>query len=595
VKKLVQILLLLIISLAVKSQYYYRGDIVDEKNKPIGNVNIYLHSTKVIVSAGSSGSFGVMSSKKPVDTFTLIAENYERTTVAVFLDKLNVIKLRLLTNAANIQKNKLATVTKNLKQEVSKSVLVSSETYSSLIENEFIDAQNYATTGFSINSDKASYSNVRRFLNMQSPVPTNAVRIDEMINYFNFNNKHPNDSTTFNVSTQVTQCPWNSANYLLYASITAKKINLDSVLASNLIFLIDNSGSMELQNRMSLLKTSFKLLIKNLRTKDKITIITYGGVVTVLTDALTGNEQDSLLKIVDAIETGGDTPGENAINVAYQKVKQHFIVNGNNRVIIATDGDFNVGASEEAQLEKLIIAQSQSGIRLTCLGVGVGNYKDSKLEVLAKKGNGNFAYIDNELEGEKIMVKEMTQTLFSVADNAFVQIEFDKKYVNKYRLIGFDNKLNAIADSSSKLEGGQIGSAFSTLVLFEIEPTKLIDPDIFENVLDSNFSRIVISYTDTKVNKQATLKFDNKFNFKPLLSLPKQYGFATAVAMFGSYIKESKFLPKTIDLDIISSLANKSVDYSFAIQTEFLDLLQKARLIYEPNKKKKKRRIDAFR
>jgi Ca-activated chloride channel homolog len=595
VKKLVQILLLLIISLAVKSQYYYRGDIVDEKNKPIANVNIYLHSTKVIVSAGSSGSFGVMSPKKPVDTFTLIAENYERTTVAVFLDKLNLIKLRLLTNAANIQKNKLATVTKNLKQEVNKSVLVSSETYSSLIENEFIDAQNYATTGFSINSDKASYSNIRRFLNMQSPVPTNAVRIDEMINYFNFNNKHPNDSTTFNVSTQVTQCPWNNNNYLLYASITAKKLNLDSVPPSNLIFLIDNSGSMELQNRMSLLKTSFKLLIKNLRTNDKITIITYGGIVTVLTDALTGNEQDSLLKIVDAIETGGDTPGENAINVAYQKVKQHFIVNGNNRVIIATDGDFNVGASEEAQLEKLIIAQSQSGIRLTCLGVGVGNYKDSKLEVLAKKGNGNFAYIDNELEGEKIMVKEMTQTLFSVADNAFVQIEFDKKYVNKYRLIGFDNKLNAITDSSSKLEGGQIGSAFSTLVLFEIEPTKLIDSDSFENVLDSNFSRIVISYTDTKVNKQATLKFDNKFNFKPLLSLPKQYGFATAVAMFGSYIKESKFLPKTIDLDIISSLANKSVDYSYATQTEFLELLQKARLIYEPNKKKKKRRIDAFK
>ncbi len=591
---IIYILFLLCATSVAKSQYYYRGEITDEKNKPIGNATIFIHSTKVNVSAGSSGSFGIMSVKKSVDTFTFIVDNYERKTAIVYLDKLNIIVLKLATNAANIQKNKLATVTQNLKQEISKNIFSSSETYSEQIENEFINAAKYPITGFSINSDKASYSNIRRFLNMKSVVPTNAIRIDEMVNYFNVNYKHPNDSVTFNVSSQLTQCPWDTSNYLLYASITAKKLNLENVPPSNLVFLIDNSGSMEMQNRMPLLKSAFKLLVKNLRMHDKITIITYGGFVNIVADALTGKEQDSLIILIDAIETGGDTPGENAIKVAYEKAKQHYIAKGNNRVIIATDGDFNVGAAEEKELDKLISIQSQSGIRLTCLGLGMGNYKDSKLEILAKKGNGNFAYIDNEAEGEKIMVKEMTQTLFSVADNVFVNIEFKSDYVKDYRLIGFDNKLNAVADSSSKLEGGQVGSGYSTVVLFEIKPTSKINVDDYEKMLEEQLAKVIISYTNVEKQKPEVLDFECNFNFKPLLSLPKHYGFATAVVMFGAYLKESKYLPKKIDLDEIISLTTKSFDVNIPTQVEFLQLLQKAKLIYEPNKKNKKKKKEVI-
>ncbi len=590
-KKIAQISIYLLIANISFGQYYFRGEIVGEKNKLIPNCNIYIHSSRVIVSAGSSGSFGLMSTQKKVDTITIMADNYEKTTVAIALEKYNIIKLQLLASAVNIQKNKLVSATKDLVQQVQKNQIVSNETYSTLIENEFIDAAIYNNTGFSVNSDKASYSNIRRFIKMKSAIPTNAVRIDEMVNYFNLANTQTNDSTTFKLNTQLTQCPWNNNNYLLFANISAKKLNLDNLPPSNLVFLIDNSGSMELQNRMPLLKSAFKLLVKNLRQQDKISIITYGGFVNVVLEGLTGKNQDSILKVIEEMEPGGETPGESAIKIAYQKAKQYFVEKGNNRVIIATDGDFNVGIASEEELDKFITIQSHSGIRLTCLGLGMGNYKDSKLEVLAKKGNGNFAYIDNEAEGEKIMVQEMTQTLFSVADNTHINIEFNKNFIKRYRLLGFDNKLNAIADTSSILDGGQVGSGYSSIVLFEIEPTKNINEEKFDAILDEEIAVVNINYKNTTTQNDEKVKHSCKFNFMPLLSLPKPYGFAAAVAMFGSYVKVSKYLPKTIDLDAIISLTKKSLDANVFSQNEFLQLLELARPIYEPNKKHKKKNL----
>jgi Ca-activated chloride channel family protein len=346
---------------------------------------------------------------------------------------------------------------------------------------------------------------------------------------------------------------------------------------------------MELQNRIPLLKSAFKLLVKNLREKDKITIITYGGNVTIALESTSGKYQDSILRVIEEMEAGGDTPGESAINLAYNKAKQSFIKDGNNRVILATDGDFNVGIADEIELQRLISLQSQTGIYLTCLGVGMGNYKDSKLEILAKKGNGNFAYIDNETEGEKILVKEMTQTLYSVADNTFMGITFNSKYVKQYRLLGFDNKQNAIADTSSVLEGGQVGSGYSTIIMFEIEPTSLINFDNLEKVLDKDFATIQINYQNVENKKKEQLQYKCVINYLPILSLPKHYGFAAAVAMFGGYIKNSKFI-NGVMLDDISSLAKKSVNTNSVLQTEFLHLLAKAKPIYEITKKKKKKK-----
>ncbi len=573
----------------LSAQYYYRGEIVDDKGKLVTNTNVYIHSTKTQVSAGSSGSFGIATPKNKVDTFSIITDNYERISMPVFVDRYNIIRIKMLANVANVKRNKLTTAIKDFNMDHKGYRGIGGETYSELVENEFVDADKYPTTGFAIHSDKASYTNIRRFINSNSTVPQNAVRIDEMVNYFNLNNNHPNDSAVFNVSSQLTQCPWNTGNFLLYLNVTAKKIDLTKVPPSNLVFLIDNSGSMELQNRMPLLKSAFKLLIRNLRPIDKITIITYGGSVDVLAEALDGTFSDSLLRVIERMEPAGDTPGENAIITAYQKAKQYFVADGNNRIILATDGDFNVGISDEKDLENLITNNSKAGIYLTCLGVGMGNYKDSKLEVMAKKGKGNFAYLDSEQEAENVLVKEMTQTLYSVADDVSMNMTFNNSLVKNYRLLGYDNKSNAIADTSSKLEGGQIGSGYSTIVMFEISATDLFNIDSLEHVLDQEIGVFQINYKSPETKQEGVVNEVCKNNFKPILSLQSKYGFSAAVAMFGSYLKDSKYI-NLKKIEEIKSLALKTFNKNEPAQLEFITILEKAETLYEPNSKKKKRK-----
>ncbi len=588
-KKLFTILSILLGAIKGHSQYYIRGEIIDDKNKLLPNAKIRMHSNNTLYEAGSSGSFGLMSTRNKVDTFTILYDGYEKMTTPVFIDKYNKIKLTLLASVASMQKNRLASLTKDLKTNYTQGFLASNESYSDLVENDFIEAQKYPTTGFAVNTDKASYSNIRRFINRNSQVPTNAVRIDEMINYFNFPTPPPPPGKVFQINSKLTQCPWNTKNLLLYINITAQKMDLDKLPASNLVFLIDNSGSMELQNRMPLLKSSFKMLVKNLREKDTISIVTYGGSVDVALHPTSGKYKDSILKAIEAMEAAGDTPGESAIKLAYQLAKKSFIANGNNRVILATDGDFNVGIADEAELERMISIQSHSGIYLTCLGVGMGNYKDSKLEVLAKKGNGNFAYIDSETEAEKILVKEMTQTLFSVADKTFMNVKFNKQYVNQYRLLGFDNKVKALVDSASAIEGGEVGSGYNSMVLFEIDPNSIVNLDAMETIHGEEIAQVLIHYTDPKTKKQSVFNYQCTINFDKFNKLDSTLQFATSVAMFGGYIKQSRFM-KNVTLESITAIAASSAHPTDKLQVEFLQLLQKAEKIYEPGKKKKKKK-----
>jgi Ca-activated chloride channel homolog len=591
-KKLFIILSILFGVVKGYSQYYIRGEIVDDKNKLLPNAKIRMHSNGILYEAGSSGSFGLMSTRSSVDTFTVLYDGYEKMTTPVFVDKYNKIKLTLLASVAGMQKNRLASLTKDLQNNYTQGFLSSNESYSDLVENDFIEAHKYPTTGFAVNTDKASYSNIRRFINMNSHVPTNAVRIDEMINYFSFPTPPPPPGKIFQINSKLTQCPWNTKNLLLYISIAAQKIDLNKLPASNLVFLVDNSGSMELQNRMPLLKSSFKMLVKNLREKDTISIVTYGGSVDIALPPTSGKYKDSILKTIEAMEAAGDTPGESAIKLAYQLAKKSFIANGNNRVILATDGDFNVGIADEAELERMISIQSHSGIYLTCLGVGMGNYKDSKLEVLAKKGNGNFAYIDSEIEAEKILVKEMTQTLFSVADKTFMNVRFNKQYVNQYRLLGFDNKVKALVDSASAIEGGEVGSGYNSMVLFEIDPTGIVNLDAMETIHGEEIAQVLIHYTDPKTKKENDFNYQCNINFDKFNKLDSTLQFATSVAMFGGYIKQSKFM-KNVTLESIMVIASQNVHPTDKLQVEFLQLLQKAEKIYEIGKKKKKKKAKA--
>jgi Ca-activated chloride channel family protein len=348
---------------------------------------------------------------------------------------------------------------------------------------------------------------------------------------------------------------------------------------------------MDMPNRLPLLKSGFKSLITNLRPIDSVSIVAYGGVVGVILPTTGGNEKDKILKTIDSLQPGGSTPGESGIKLAYSVAKNHFIKNGNNRIILATDGDFNVGLKTEDELDDMITLQRTNGIYLTCLGIGMGNYKDSKIQTLAKKGNGNFAYIDNYAEAEKILLKEYTQTLYSVADDAYLDVEFNPDYVKQYRLIGFDNKVGAIKDVEATIEGGEIGSGYSTVVAFEIVPTQLGKTAGETQQMNKPVSFNLQYKLPNDTSKTLHLLEMPEVRFTAFQDLPKCHQFASAVIMFGSMLRKSKFV-KDVSWNDILQIADSSVDKDNYSQKEFISLVQKAKTIYGKKKKKSKERKD---
>jgi len=354
------------------------------------------------------------------------------------------------------------------------------------------------------------------------------------------------------------------------------------------VFLIDVSGSMDMPNRLPVLKEGFKSLVKNLRAKDSVSIIVYGGTVGILLPTTGGNEKDTIFKTIDSLQPGGSTPGESGIKLAYSVARNHFVKNGNNRIILATDGDFNVGLKSDEELDDMITLQRQNGIYLTCLGIGMGNYKDSKIQTLAKKGHGNFAYIDSYAEAEKILLTEYMQTLYTVADDAYLDLQFDPDYVKQYRVIGFDNKVGAIKDAQATIEGGNIGSGYSTLIAFEITPTQRTKM-MNENKLPIQPVSFDLKYkfpTDTA--HIFHLNETPEIYFTPFKDLPKCHQFASSVIMFGSLLRKSKFI-KDISWNEVQEIATTSAASDNYSQKEFVSLVQIAKTIYGKKTKKGKK------
>ena len=430
--------------LQASSQYYLRGEIVDEQKNPLSNVRIKLASSDYQLYSGTSGGFG-FTVPRSLDTMTIVADGFYTSTVPVNADKYQTIVLKARFAPPPKPTNRLLSLTKNLSPEMRERWTVGAETYSSLLENPFVPADKFPETGFAVNINKASYSNIRRFINMDNVVPPDAIRLEEMMNYFNIHYTQPGADSTFNYQSTISSCPWNAEHELVYINVCARKASLDNIPPANLVFLIDVSGSMDLPNRLPLLKSAFSLMVDNLRQIDTVSIVVYGGVNAVWLPPTCGSEKKKILESIAELEAGGATPGESGIRAAYRLAKSTFIKGGTNRVILATDGDFNVGEQSEDELNQLINGYRGSGIYLTCLGVGMGNYKDSKLEVLANRGKGNFAYLDNEKEAEKVLMEEFAQTVYAVAKEAYIEIRFDPALVKSYRLIGFDNKLIAMA------------------------------------------------------------------------------------------------------------------------------------------------------
>jgi Ca-activated chloride channel family protein len=582
-KQLVNIALLCFCPLLALSQYYMKGSVKDETGAVLQNATIYLHSTGYTYYSGAEGTFGIMTDKQ-FDTVTVFLDGFQKQKFPVDANSFVEIKLKKSLSSSNSHVNKLASLTENLKRETQQQWFTGDETYASIIENQFINANAYPTTGLTLNVDRASYSNIRRFLTMNTSVPPDAVRLEEMLNYFNFNYVEPENNKTFQIKTFLTDCPWNEDNLLLFANISSKKINIDSLPPSHLVFLIDVSGSMDMPNRLPLLKTGFKALVNNLREEDSVSIVVYGGTVGIALPTTGGGEKEKILKTIDSLQPGGSTPGESGIKLAYSVARNHFIKGGNNRIILATDGDFNVGLKTEDELEEMIVQKRESGIYLTCLGIGMGNYKDSKIQTLAQKGNGNFAYIDSYAEVEKVLLKEFMQTLYTVADDAYLNVQFNSDYVKEYRLVGFDNKVGAIKDKDATIEGGEIGSAYSTLVAFEIVPTNRA-VDAAEDNRTHNPAVFSLQYKPTGTDQKLMLTEEPKLKYIPFSEAPNCYRFATAVIMFGALLKKSKFV-KDISWNDILKVATESVNQNNYSQTEFIALVQHAKALYGKKRKK---------
>ncbi len=310
----------------------------------------------------------------------------------------------------------------------------------------------------------------------------------------------------------------------------------------------------------------------------------YGGIVGVMLSPTSGADKQKILKAIDKLTPGGFTPGESGLKLAYSVAQRHFLPDGNNRIVLATDGDFNVGVRTETELEELILSQQNQGIYLTCLGVGMGNLKDSKIQTLAEKGNGNYAYIDNLAEAEKVLVREFTQTFYTVANDVTLNIEFNEKYVKEYRLIGFDNKTNVFKDTSLTVEGGEIGPAYSLMIAFEIVPSELSSIILQGNNI--NPAKLLLRYKDFEDSFYQTLNLEPTIEFTSFEELDKDYQFATAVIMLGSLLRNSKYVKQTSWNQIID-LARKSADPNNTIQQEFIQLVQKTKNIYTKRRKKR--------
>lgn len=579
-------LLLILVSflaLNANSQYYMRGAVYDENGRGIANVKIFLSSKgSTPFFTGITGSFAIPVSVT-LDTIILQASGYETIKQLADVSRFRVFTMKRSSASLTTKQSrpKLLSVIPRNKNESSTNYFNSGETYSSLVEHDFTSAEKFPQTGFALNIDRASYSNIRRFLNSDMQVLPDAVRIEEMLNYFDLDH-NKNSTKDFVCKSQITEAPWETKNRLLFINIKAPSINVDDIPPANLVFLIDISGSMDQPNRLPLLKGAFKMLVNNLRKQDTVAIVVYGGWVGTYLQPTSCLYKDSIKNRIEKLEPGGETPGEAAIRTAYRLAEKMYNKKANNRIILATDGDFNVGQTTDEELENIVLTHRESGIYLTCLGVGMGNYKDSKLEILANKGNGNFAYLDNINEAEKVLVKEFTKTLYAVADDAYAEITFDPTRVKRYRLIGFDNKADAEADSTSELEGGEVGTGHSFTAVFEVEPQAA---DTFPH--NDNIAQLLLHYKPQGKDTSIAVPFAIQNNFTPFNSADSSIRFATAVIMFGGLLKQSA-LWKNYSWDDVLQIAKASADINDYAQAEFLSLLEKAKDIYTPSKKRKK-------
>jgi len=530
------------------SNSFIAGDLIYASNSSTGTI-VEKISPIELATEGCKAKLIAAEMKAEVE-----AEIARRAALVAFQQKLSQEQPAMSVNysfSALIVPNNAYVIQNTLSYE-------NNENYSHIISNSFKNVTDDPLSTLSIDVDTASYGHMRRYLRQQNQLPpVDAIRIEEMINYFSYDYPQPIGDDPIAIITEISDTPWNSENKLVHIGIQGKKIDISKAPASNLVFLIDTSGSMSYV--LGLVKRSIKMLVDNLREEDSISIVAYAGSAGLVLKPTSGADKRTILNAISRLQSGGSTAGGAGIELAYKMAKQNFIHNGNNRVILATDGDFNVGINSEGGLIRLIEKKRKDQIYLSVLGFGSGNYQDSKMEQLADNGNGNYAYIDNLLEAKKVLVKEVGGTLFTIAKDVKIQVEFNPAKVKSYRLIGYVNRLLNKEDfNDDKKDAGELGSGHTVTALYEIslydseEPTSNVDALRYQTTTSNKSAQQCFNYCNetltVKVRYKSPDSDKSQLIFAPVSEIYKNFNessddfrFSSAVAAFGMLLRDSDF------------------------------------------------------
>ena len=469
------------------------------------------------------------------------------------------------------------------------------EEYDVINENVFKKPTQAPLSTFSIDVDNASYSNVRRMLNHGQLPQKDVVRIEEMINYFTYDYKNPEGEHPFSINTEISDAPWNKEHKLVHVGIQGKKLNLDELAPSNLVFLIDVSGSMNTPNRLPLVKSSLKLLLNELDDDDRVSIVVYASASGMVLPSTPVSQKQKIIKAIDNLQAGGSTAGGAGIQLAYKIAKENYIEGGNNRVVLATDGDFNVGVSSTASLVEMIKEKQKDDIYLTIGGFGMGNYKDGRMEQISNAGNGNYYYIDNIQEAKKVFVTEMRATLFTIAKDVKIQVEFNPEKVEAYRLIGYENrKLRDEDFNDDKVDAGELGAGHTVTALYEIIP-KGVESEFIRDVDELKYQKKTeTANTSDFTDEMMTIKFRYKRpdedksrlivhalkdEHTPLKKTSNNFRFSASVAGFGMLLRNSEFKGNLTYNDVMQLAKESKGNDSEGYRAEFIKMVESSKLM----------------
>lgn len=620
---IVPVVLILLAFRPVKS-HTVTGKVTDETGAALVGVSVHVKGTNTGVSSDVNGSFRITA---PGSNSTLVFSAAGYITTEIKINGRTTISITLKAASQTMQEVVVVGMAQKQRKAMTGSVTTlygappssayyqpvydqiqqyrtdkdgikedfNREGYDKITENRFLKVTDNPLSTFSIDVDAASYSNIRRFLNQGQLPPAGAVRIEEMVNYFTYQYPQPVKNEPFSINTEISDAPWNKDHKLVLIGLQGKKIPMENLPASNLVFLIDVSGSMQDPLKLPLVKASMKMLVDQLREEDKISMVVYAGAAGLVLEPTSGSEKTKIKDAIDKLEAGGSTAGGAGIKLAYKTARENFVKGGNNRVILCTDGDFNVGESSDDAMERLIEQERKSGVFLTVLGYGMGNYQDAKMQKLADKGNGNHAYIDGISEAKKVLVNEFGGTLFTIAKDVKLQVEFNPAKVQGYRLIGYENRMLAKEDfNDDKKDAGELGSGHTVTALYEVIPVG-VKSDFLQKVDSLKYQKNTTPLiSSSQTDEILTVKFRYKApdgDVSKLIEHPvldKQvalaktsdnFRFAAAVAQFGLLLRESAYKSAS-SYDNVLNLARKAKGYDEeGYRSEFVRLVESARLL----------------